>query len=213
MTDRLHHEEIYRGAAAMKKLAATSVHICGAGALGSNLTVNLARCGIGRLTVIDKDRVEEHNISTQIYSLEDVGARKADLLRNLIYREVGIELGIHADELTEKNVGKLLRGAELVVDTFDNSKSRQIVTDYCRSNQLPCIHAGVNDEYGEVRWNDRYCVPSDVGLDVCDYPLGRNLILLVATVTSEVLIRYIVSGVKEEYTATLGDFAINRVGQ
>jgi molybdopterin/thiamine biosynthesis adenylyltransferase len=210
MTHRLHHEKIYRGNEAMEKIAYASVHICGAGALGSNMAENLARLGFRLMTVIDKDRVEEHNVGTQIYSLEDVGAKKADILRNVIFRSVGVEIVVHGDELTQKNAGKLLKNARLVLDTFDNSASRKIIKEYCQTNEIECLHLGVNDGYGEVVWNDRYVVPSDAGLDVCDYPLSRNLILLVVSVASEVLVRFCVDGVKENYSITVGDLQINR---
>jgi len=193
----------------MQKLADTTVHICGVGALGSNLAVNLARTGIGRLVLIDRDRVEESNIGTQVYSLADVGGRKAEILRNSLYREVGLEADAIVQDLVERNVAKILKGAQIVVDTFDNSTSRRLVSEFCRSHSTACLHAGVNDGYGEVVWNDSYRVPSDEGLDVCDYPLARNLISLVSTVASESLIRYIATGAKEGYSVTVGDLAIN----
>ena len=95
----------------------------------------------------------------------------------MIYREVGEEIRVHGEELNERNVAKLLKGAALVVDTFDNSKSRSLVKEYCSANAVACLHAGVNEGYGEVIWNERYRVPNDEGLDVCDYPLSRNLIM------------------------------------
>jgi molybdopterin/thiamine biosynthesis adenylyltransferase len=207
---KFHHEAIYRGKPAMTVLAGASVHICGAGALGSNLAVNLVRMGFEKLCVIDRDRVEEQNIGTQVYGVDDIGGQKAELLRNLIFREVGVEIASHAEELNERNVGKLLKNATLVVDTFDNTAARRAVYEYCRDNGIHCVHAGVNDAYGEIRWNESYRVPSDAGIDVCDYPLARTLITLVVAVTGEMLVRFITSGVKESFSITAGDLKINR---
>lgn len=193
----------------MRKIAAASVLICGAGALGSNLAETLARMGFTNITVIDKDRVEEHNIGTQVYSLDDVGGQKAELLRNLLYREVGVEITARSQELTERNVQKLLKGAALVVDVFDNTASRRLVTDYCRDNGIACLHAGINDAYGEVIWNEKYRVPNDAGIDVCDYPLTRNLVTLVVSVAAEVLVRYVLIGEKRNYSLTVEDLSIN----
>lgn len=209
MTHKLHHEQIYRGKEAMQKLASTPLHICGAGALGSNVAVNLARLGMAKLSVIDKDRIEEQNVGTQVYAIEDVGAKKADMLRNLIYREVGEEITIHADELTAKNIAKLFKGASLVLDTFDNTNSRALVKEFCLENKIACLHAGVSDGYGEVIWNEKYRVPNDGGLDVCDYPLTRNLILMVSAIASESLVRYALHGSKENFSVTIGDLVIN----
>jgi tRNA A37 threonylcarbamoyladenosine dehydratase len=54
--------------------------VYGAGALGANITKNLARSGAGSLVVIDRDRIEERNLSTQPYYKSDVGAYKAKIL-------------------------------------------------------------------------------------------------------------------------------------
>jgi molybdopterin/thiamine biosynthesis adenylyltransferase len=210
MVRRLHHEQIYRGHEVMQKLAQTSVCLCGAGALGSNLLVNLARAGVSQLSVVDKDRVEEHNIGTQVYSFDDVGGLKAEIVRNLICREINVEVQAHSQELLERNVDKLLKNATVVIDTFDNSRSRKIVTDYCLDKGKPCLHAGVNNQYGEVIWNERYRVPSDAGEDICDYPLARNLILLVVAVASESFVRYVATGERENFSITVGDLSINR---
>ncbi len=204
-----HHEVIYRGKSAMEKLSSADVTICGAGALGSHVAVNLARCGVKSICVIDRDRVEEHNVSTQIFGLDDVGGQKADILRNVVARDVGIDVRSVTRELTDQNLNKLLKGANLVVDTFDNSRARHLVFDYCTQNEINCLHAGVNDEYGEIVWNENYRVPQDVGVDACDYPLARNLILLVSAVASECLLRYLITGQKQSYAITLGDLSIS----
>ncbi|GAH23702.1 unnamed protein product, partial [marine sediment metagenome] len=69
---------------------------------------------------------------------------------------------------------------------------------------------GFSGDYGEIIWNEDYRVPDDKGEDDCDYPVARNLIMLIIAVTSEVIIKYVVSGIKENYTITLGDFKVER---
>lgn len=209
MAHKWHHEQIYRGTDEIKKLSTVKIVICGAGALGSNLACHLVRQGMTQLTVIDKDRVEEQNIGTQVYSLDDVGALKAEILRNLIYREVAEEINSVGQELTEKNASKLLKGHDLIIDVFDNSVSRRLVYETSKTLSIPCLHAGVNGDYGEVRWNEVYRVPSDAGDDICDYPLARNLILLVTTVTAETIVRFIIKNERLNFSITLGDMQIN----
>ena len=92
MPDLLHHERIYRGAELLARLESTSVTLCGAGALGSLLADNLARQGVRRWKVIDRDRVEEHNAGTQLYGQSEVGAWKVEALRTRLFRAVGIEI-------------------------------------------------------------------------------------------------------------------------
>ena len=64
MAGKFHHEAIYRGAEQVAKLVDHRLTICGAGALGSQLADNLARQGFRQLLVIDRDRIEEHNVGT-----------------------------------------------------------------------------------------------------------------------------------------------------
>lgn len=202
------HEQLYRSPELMAKIAEFPVMICGAGALGANLTENLARSGFSQLTVIDRDRIEERNLSTQPYYKSDVGAYKAKILTNTLYRAIGAVVDGKSKELTSDNCSQLLRKTSLAIDTFDNSSSRQVVKDYCLQNDIACLHVGLSSDYAEIIWNERYRVPSPANDDICDYPLARNLVLLAVAVASEVIIKFVATGERENYTITLGDFAI-----
>ena len=202
------HERLYRGDGLVDQLGDFTVTVCGAGALGGNITENLARSGFGSLQVIDRDRVEERNLSTQPYYKSDIGAGKAKILANSLYRALGIAIEGRSRELTAANCPKLLRGSDLVVDTFDNSISRKVVGDYCRENNLPCLHAGLHADYAEIIWNESYRVPSPSQDDICDYPLARNLVTLTVAIACEVIITFIATGATESYTVTMKDFAV-----
>jgi molybdopterin/thiamine biosynthesis adenylyltransferase len=206
MASKFHHEALYRGADSLAKLAGLQLTLCGAGALGSQLADNLARQGVQHLRVIDRDRVEEHNVSTQLYGESDVGAWKVEVLRQRLFRATGIEIEAERKDLTERNARGLLQEGGLVVDTFDNSASRRLVQDSCRALQLPCLHVGLYADYGEVIWNENYRVPQDVAGDVCDYPLARNLVLLMVALASEVILRFVLEGARQDWSATLRDF-------
>jgi molybdopterin/thiamine biosynthesis adenylyltransferase len=208
MADKFHHEAIYRGADELAKLAGQHLTFCGAGALGSQLADNLARQGVRHLRVIDRDRVEEHNVSTQLYGESDVGAWKVEVLRQRLFRATGVEIEAMRKELDARMARTLLQDGGLVLDTFDNSASRQLVQEQCRALNLPCLHVGLYADYGEVIWDERYRVPRDVAGDVCDYPLARNLVLLVVAVASETVVRYALTGVRQDHSVTLRDFAI-----
>ncbi|MDX1931307.1 MAG: ThiF family adenylyltransferase [Capsulimonadales bacterium] len=206
--DPLFHERLYRSDDVMTRLRHLPVTVCGAGALGANLTETLLRQGFYRLTVIDRDRVEERNLSTQPYFRGDIGAQKAKILANSLYRALGVPVVGKAEELTPTNAAKLLDGSGLVVDTFDNSVARRTVTDTCAEKHLPCLHVGLADRYGEIVWNERYRVPSDAHDDLCDYPLARNLVTLTVSVAAEVIVRFAATGRQEDYAITWEDFVI-----
>jgi molybdopterin/thiamine biosynthesis adenylyltransferase len=208
MAGKFHHEELYRSTESIVRLGDFRVTLCGAGALGSHLADNLVRQGFAQLRVIDRDRVEEHNINTQVYGEEDIGAWKTDVLRNRLFRNVGVEVDGVRKELNDRTARKLLNSSDIVIDTFDNSESRALLQNYCRSANVPCLHAGLFSDYGEVVWDTQYRIPRDVGQDVCDYPLARNLVLLTISVASETLVRFVLDGVQESWSITLCDFAV-----
>ncbi len=158
--------------------------------------------------MIDRDRVEEHNVGTQLYGESDVGAWKVEVLRQRLFRATGVEIDALRKELRDRTARSLLQNGGLVIDTFDNSTSRRLVQEHCRALALPCLHVGLYSDYGEVIWDDQYRVPRDVAGDVCDYPLARNLVLLVVAVASETLVRFALLNIRNDCSVTLRDFAI-----
>jgi molybdopterin/thiamine biosynthesis adenylyltransferase len=211
MASKFLHEEQYRGEGQLAKLAEPQLVLCGAGALGSLLADNLVRQGFRKLRVIDRDRVEEHNISTQLYGASDIGALKAGILRNILFRSVEVEIEAIGKELTLDNARRSLQGADLVIDMFDNSLSRALVQATCEASQLDCLHIGLYADYCEVIWNDTYRVPQDVAGDVCEYPLARNLVLLAVAIASEIIVESVLNGSRRNVSATLGDFAVREL--
>jgi molybdopterin/thiamine biosynthesis adenylyltransferase len=208
---KFHHEEIYRGGDLVEKLARFQLVICGDGAIGSNLTDNLARQGFSRIRLIDMDRVDTHNINTQIFEEGDVGALKVNATQNRTFRTVGVEIEVVSKELKANNAKKLLKGADLVIDGFDNFDSRLLVQKQCRAAKTPCLHAGLNADYGEVVWDEEYTVPkaSKEG-DVCDYPLARNIAMLVVIIATEEILDFCLADKprKLSWSASLKDFCI-----
>src|SRR5262249_49188073 len=159
----------------------------------SNLADNLVRQGLSRLRAIDHDRVEQHNVSTQLYGEAEVGSFKVEALRNRLFRAAGVEIEPVRKELNAGNVKQLLKDCDLVIDAFDNAASRRLVQDHCRGGRsgakVPCLHVGLHADYCEVVWGEQYRVPQDVAGDVCDYPLARNIVLLSVVLASEAVLR------------------------
>lgn len=204
----LNHERALRGAALMDRMAAARIVLCGAGAVGSNLAHQLARQGFTRIAVVDRDRVEAPNLSTQTYRKADLGAQKAVALRNDVYRIAGLEIDAHAVELDARNAAKLLADATVVVDGFDNAASRALVSQATRALAVPCLHVGLAADYAEVLWEPVWTCPGGAGEDPCDYPMARNLIGLAVCVAAEVLVSFVDSGTIRSYTITRADLAV-----
>lgn len=202
------HEEIYRGEL-FKKFSQIKILICGAGTLGSNLTEALVRNGFKQLTILDKDRVEEHNLGNQCYGYPDLGAMKVSALSNRLYRDLKVTVKTIDKELNQSNVKKFTKDTDLIVDCFDNFESRSILKTHGINNQLSVIHLGLYENYGEIIWNEKYTVPKNNEADICDYPLARNISLLTVIVGVEEIIRYIQTGKRQNYAITLKDMRIS----
>ena len=200
-----------RGEDAIKKLAEAQLTICGLGAIGSNLSENLARQGFKNFFLIDFDRIEEHNIGTQSYNLDEVGALKTSALQNHLYRISKILVECTDLKLDETNVKRLLSKPGIVIDSFDNREARKVVTEFCTQMKKECLHLGLNEAYGEIFWNENYRIPQDRGLNACNYPLARNIIILTIAVASETLIDFVLTGKKTNRFITLKDFTIEEM--
>jgi hypothetical protein len=215
------HEARYRDLApALEKL----VTICGAGALGANLAETLARMGLRHLRVIDRDRIEAHNLSTQPWAQQDVGGLKARVLANALYRAVGARVEAQSTVLTTENAGPLLSGSSVVIDAFDNLASRAAVGDTATTIGIPCLHIALGGagDYGCGLWDGAYAAgaildptASEARLETlnahadCDYPLTRPLALLVAAAAAEVLTSYLLGGQRRNFECTLRDIRLS----
>lgn len=208
MASPLVHEIEYRGMDLVQKLSKSRIVVCGAGAVGSNLIDNLCRQGFKSISVIDFDRVEEHNVGTQVYSRKDVGSLKVDAIQSMMFRETGVSVVAISKKLDAKNAKRLIGTPDCVIDAFDNAAARLDIKYYTMQSEIPCLHVGLDAGYGEVCWNEQYHVPSDRPSDnvgPCDYPMARNIVLLASTIATETLIDFIDTGSKRSYDITLRD--------
>ena len=87
---------------------------------------------------------------------------RAEVLRNQLFRSVEIEVDAVSKALEDRNARKLLKGSDIVIDTFDNSDSRRLVQQQCRDSKIECLHVGLYADYCEVIWDGNYRVPQDV---------------------------------------------------
>lgn len=112
------------------RISSTTVAICGLGGLGSNIAVALVRVGIGRLILIDFDRVDVTNLHRQQYKADQVGVFKTEaLVENLKEISPYIELETHTVRVTEENVAELLKEADIVCEAFDVAESKAMLTN------------------------------------------------------------------------------------
>ena len=122
--DDRHGEEL------QSKFSGATVAICGLGGLGSNIAIALARAGIGKLILIDFDKVEISNLHRQQYKASQVGLDKTDALYVNI-REIApyIQLEVHKTRITEENISELLKDADIICEAFDNAETKAMLTN------------------------------------------------------------------------------------
>lgn len=118
------------GTELQKKFDAATIAVCGLGGLGSNIAISLARAGVGRLILIDFDRVDITNLHRQQYRADQIGLYKTDALSEIlkgIAPYIGIET--HTVRLTDENSAELLKDADIVCEAFDSPDAKAMLVD------------------------------------------------------------------------------------
>ena len=122
--------EMRQGAEAVRKLQAATVAVCGLGGLGSNISISLARAGVGKLILVDFDCVDVTNLHRQQYKACQVGLPKPEaLLANLKEIAPYTEYETHFEKVTAENVATLLANADVVCEAFDNAEAKAMLVN------------------------------------------------------------------------------------
>lgn len=118
------------GEALQEKISSATVAICGLGGLGSNIAVSLSRAGIGKLILIDFDRVDISNLHRQQYKASQVGINKPDALaENLHEIAPYVTLETHDIRITDQNAFPLLQQADIICEAFDDAAAKAMLTN------------------------------------------------------------------------------------
>ena len=113
-----------------KKFSAATVAICGLGGLGSSIAISLARAGIGKLIIIDFDRVDITNLHRQQYKANQIGMVKTDALSDNL-KEIApyIDIESHTVRITDNNAVELLKDADIICEAFDDAECKAMLTN------------------------------------------------------------------------------------
>ena len=119
------------GVVGQKKLLESSVLIVGAGGLGSPIAIYLSALGVGKIGIIDKDKVEISNLSRQIiFSTKDIKKKKSTA--------------------AIKNINKIAKKFDLIVDGSDNFRTRFLINDYCLKNKKILVSGAISKFDGQI---------------------------------------------------------------
>ncbi|MBQ5523831.1 MAG: sulfur carrier protein ThiS adenylyltransferase ThiF [Oscillospiraceae bacterium] len=134
-------EEMYaaleerHGKELQKLFSETAVVICGLGGLGSNVAISLARAGLGRIHLIDFDRVDISNLNRQQYFPEQLGQYKADALKDTLLKIAPYcDITSQAVKLDEENIPVLLADFLIVCECFDNAEQKAMLVNSVLEN-------------------------------------------------------------------------------
>jgi len=140
------------GADGQRRLAAGRIAIVGCGATGSAVAALLARAGVGRLRIIDRDFVESSNLQRQsLFDEKDAAESLPKAIaaaRRIAAFNSECVLEARVEDLIPANIHVLLDGMDVIIDGTDNYETRYLVNDYAVKNALPWIYAAAVGSYG-----------------------------------------------------------------
>lgn len=135
------------GRSGQERIAKSSAVQAGCGALGSTIASCMVRAGIGRYTIIDKDKAEITNLHRQfLFNEADAieGRHKAAAAAERLARaDSHAKIEARPVELTAANAGRLLKGHDIVLDALDNMETRYLLNDWCVKNGVPWVYGAV----------------------------------------------------------------------
>ena len=140
------------GGAGQVRLKRATVLVIGAGGIGSPAIQYLGAAGVGRLVVIDDDRVDASNLQRQtLFATADLGLSKADRAAEAVARiNPHVVVEPRAVRIDAENAAALLAGADVVLDGCDNFATRLVVADAALAARLPLVSAAVGRFEGQL---------------------------------------------------------------
>ncbi|HXY05756.1 MAG TPA: tRNA threonylcarbamoyladenosine dehydratase [Burkholderiaceae bacterium] len=132
------------GPASLARFGAARIAVVGLGGVGTWAAEALARCGVGRLTLIDLDHIAPSNTNRQIHALEpNFGKAKVQAMADRIRAiHPAADLRTVEDFLTAENVAQCLQGIDLVIDCIDQVAAKAALIAYARNNGIAAVTCG-----------------------------------------------------------------------
>ena len=125
-----------------KILSKKTVGIAGAGGLGSNCAVALARVGIGKIIICDFDIISKDNLNRQYYFYEQIGQKKVFTIEeNILYINPKVKVESHDIKLDPESIKRIFRHCNVIVEAFDLAEMKQMIIETVLTElpQIPLI--------------------------------------------------------------------------
>ncbi len=140
------------GGEGQQKIMDGKVLVLGAGGLGSPAAFYLAAAGVGKLGIVDNDKVDITNLQRQIlHFTDDIGKAKTDSAKEKLAKlNPDIEIKTYQIKVTSENISDLIKDYDVVVDGTDNFPTRFLVNDACYFEKKPLVHGAILRFEGQV---------------------------------------------------------------
>ena len=140
------------GLTGQKKILSANVLILGLGGLGCPLLTYLAASGVGKIGIVDYDKVEISNLNRQtLFSTSDLGKLKVKQAKKVIFKlNKNIKVVPFEKKLTSKNIDSILKNFDIICDGTDNYKTRYLINDYCVKNKKILITSAISKFDGHL---------------------------------------------------------------
>jgi adenylyltransferase/sulfurtransferase len=150
--ERYRRQMMLFGEDGQERLKKANIFIAGAGGLGSPVSIYLAVAGVGMITIIDMDVVEETNLNRQILHYDrDIGRKKTASAEEKL-RELNPDIIINTIDvkINASNAKKLVGNADGIVDAMDNYPTRYQLNEVAIVKKIPFFHGGIRGFYGQA---------------------------------------------------------------
>ncbi len=140
------------GLAGQKKIKSGNVLIIGIGGLGCPLTTYLAASGIGKIGIVDFDKIEISNLNRQVlFNENDIGKFKISQAKKVITKlNKDLKLVLFKSKVTKKNIKKICDKFDIICDGTDNYNTRYLINDYCRKEKKILITSAISKFDGQI---------------------------------------------------------------
>ena len=194
--------------------------IVGCGGLGCSLGIALGSSGIGKITLLDFDRVGVHNIHRQIgFTLSDEGRAKCVVLKALIEARSPYVEVVAFDGSLEAFIANGDCDCDLILDATDNLSSRVMIDNFAKSKHIPWIYGSVEEFHGQVCFFDEASFESVFGIkERIPNGIACPIVLHIASMQANLALKYLANfAVKKDFLYYLffnneGEYIVQKFG-
>jgi adenylyltransferase/sulfurtransferase len=180
------------GKETQKSLSSKRVAIIGSGGLGCSSAIALSGAGLGKIVLVDFDRVSLHNIHRQIgFDLSDEGKSKSNVLASKLKARCDTTKVIAIDGRFEDFVSSDI-DVDIIIDATDNLATRVEIDKYAKSHSIPWVYASVEEYVGQVCFFDSSSFADSMSVSEHEVKgITAPMVMQIASFSTNLALRYL----------------------